>query len=184
MKSMRTAAAVATLVLTVAAVGTACAVGGTGPAADAPSSAAPGATSGPTADPSASAPSSTESAASPAELDVEAALRAYQTALASGDVAAACGLNTPETSVQLVAAVQAAGGQVGTCEEALTAVLAQPGARETAAEAASTTEVRDVVVEGLSATITWSSQRQGQTRTDEAVLQSVGGQWRLAGTPA
>ncbi|MDN5749810.1 MAG: hypothetical protein L0H64_15030 [Pseudonocardia sp.] len=179
MKSMRSAAAVATLVLAVVGVGTACSVDGTEPAADAPASAAPGATTD-----AATSPTEAEGAVGAEELAVEAALRAYQAALATGDVATACGLNAPETSVQLVAAVLAAGGQVGTCEEALGAVLAQPGARETATEAASTTTVQDVVVEGLDATITWTSQRQGQTRTDEAALQSIAGQWRLVGTPA
>lgn len=182
MKSMRTAAAVATVVLVVAGVGAACSVGGTEPAAPPPTADAPAARDASAS--SSAAPTTSAGATGAEEVKVEAALRAYQTALSTGDFVSACRLNAPEASAQLVAAVRAAGAQVGTCEEALTAVFGQPGARETAAEAAASTTVQDVVVDGLNATITWTSQRQGQTRSDEATLQSIGGQWRLAGTPA
>ncbi|MBC8092886.1 MAG: hypothetical protein H7Y15_13295, partial [Pseudonocardia sp.] len=123
-----------------------------------------------------------EGAVGPEEAAVEAALRDYQGALAVGDFVRACGLNSPESSVQLVQAVQAGGGQVGTCEEALTAVLTQPGAADAAAEAAASTTVDDVVVEGLNATISWTSMRQGRPRSDSVRLQSIDGVWRLAGT--
>lgn len=176
MKTIRTAAAAAAL----AAVLAACSAGGTDTPA-APSSAAP------TSDantPGGGAPSATAApgAVGPEEAAVEAALRAYQQAIATQDWPIACALNAPETSAQLVAAVQAGGGQVGTCEEALAAVFGQPGAAEAAVEAAGSTSVEDVTVSGLNATIRWTSTRQGRTRADGATMQLIDGQWRLAGT--
>lgn len=171
MKTIRTAAAAAVLVAALAA----CTAGGTGAPAS-PTSAAPTAATG--------APTTTPGpgAVGPEEAAVEAALRAYQQAVATQDWPIACSLTAPETSVQLVAGVQAGGGQVATCEEALAAVFGQPGAAETAVEAAGSTVVQDVTVSGLNATIRWTSERQGRSRADGATLQLIDGQWRLAGT--
>lgn len=173
MKTIRTAAVAAVLAAALAA----CTAGGTGAPAS-PASAAP------TAGTATGAPTTTPGpgAVGPEEAAVEAALRAYQQAVATQDWPIACSLTAPETSVQLVAAVQAGGGQVATCEEALAAVFGQPGAAETAVEAAGSTVVQDVTVAGLNATIHWTSDRQGQGRTDGATLQLIDGQWRLAGT--
>ncbi|QJY48626.1 hypothetical protein [Pseudonocardia broussonetiae] len=171
MKTIRTAAAAAVLVAALAA----CTAGGTGAPAS-PTSAAPTAATG--------APTTTPApgAVGPEEAAVAAALGAYQTALATQDWPTACSLTAPETSVQLVAAVQGGGGQVVTCEEALAAVFGQPGAADTAIEAVTSTRVQDVTITGLNATIRWTSERQGQERTDGAALQFIDGQWRLAGT--
>lgn len=175
MKSIRTAAAAALLVLAVAGVGTACSVGGGETTGVATTTATP-------SDPTAAATTTPgEGPVGPEETAVAAALAAYQGALAAGDVAAACRLHTPETGVALIAAVAGAGTPVTTCEQALTAILGQPGAREAATEAAATTTVREVAVDGLNATVSWTSQRQGQERTDEATLQSIDGLWRVAG---
>jgi hypothetical protein len=177
MKTIRSAVAAALLVGALAA----CSTAGSGAPA-APASAGP--TAGAATAGGAAVPSTTAApgAVGPEEAAVEAALRAYQQAIATGDWPIACSLNAPETSVALVAAVQASGGQVGTCEEALAAVFGQPGAAETAVEAAGSTVVEDVVVEGLNATISWTSMRQGQPRTDAVTMQLIDGQWRLAGT--
>ncbi len=176
MKSIRTAAAAATVVLIVAGVGAACSVGGGETSGVATSTAAPtGSTTAPTA-------TAGEGPVGPEEAAVAAALASYQRALAAGDLAGACRLQTPETGTALIMAVQATGNQVTTCEDALGAVLAQPGARETAMEAATTTTVQEVTVDGLNATITWTSQRQGQSRTDDVTLQSIDGLWRVAGS--
>lgn len=172
----RTVVAAAVLACALAA----CSAGGTGaPASPSAGPTAGAATAGGAAAPTTTAP---QGAVGTEEAAVEAALRAYQQAIATGDWPIACSLNAPETSVALVAAVQAAGGQVGTCEEALAAVFGQPGAAETAVEAAGTTVVEDVTVEGLNATISWTSMRQGQPRDDAATMQLIDGQWRLAGT--
>jgi hypothetical protein len=177
MKTIRSVVAAAVL----AGVLAACSAGGAGAPA-APSSAGPtagAATAGGATAPSTTAP---QGAVGTEEAAVEAALRAYQQAIATGDWPIACSLNAPEASVALVVAVQAGGGQVGTCEEALAAVFGQPGAAETAVEAAGSTVVEDVTVEGLNATVSWTSVRQGQTRSDAATMQLIDGQWRLAGT--
>jgi len=177
MKSIRTAAAAVLL----AGVLAACSAGGTDPAAT-PSS--PGPTAGAATAGGAVTPSTTpaQGAAGPEEAAVAAALRSYQESIANADWPLACTLNTTEASAQLVAAVKAGGGQVGTCEEALGAVFGQPGALETAMEALNSTVVDEVTVEGLNATIFWTSQRQGQPRSDGATMQLVDGAWRLAGT--
>ncbi|MDN5930664.1 MAG: hypothetical protein L0I24_06325 [Pseudonocardia sp.] len=170
----RTVVAAAVLACALAA----CSAGG------APASPSAGPTAGAATAGGAAAPTTTmpQGAVGTEEAAVEAALRAYQQAIATGDWPIACTLNAPETSAALVAAVQAGGGQVGTCEEALAAVFGQPGAAETAVEAAGTTVVEDVTVEGLNATISWTSMRQGQPRSDAATMQLIDGQWRLAGT--
>ena len=67
------------------------------------------------------------------------------------------------------------------CAEALRVVVTQPGAADAAIEAASSITVTDVTIEGLSATVRWSSTRQGVARTDGLTLQQIDGQWRLAG---
>lgn len=139
---------------------------------------------------STTAPSSTaaaapagEGAVGPDEQAVAAVLRTYQQAIAGGDYLLACQLMTPESAGQFTGAVQAAAAPapVPDCVEAFRTVLAQPGAVDAAAEAASTVTVTDVEIEGLSATVRWSSKRQGVARTDGLTLQQIDGQWRVAG---
>ena len=115
------------------------------------------------------------------EEAVAGALRAYHGAVAAGDFVLACTQMTVESATALVGAVQGAGAPAPSCPEALAAVIAQPGAAQAAIEAANSIVVDDVTVEGLSATIRWTSTRQGVPRTDALSMQSVDGQWRLAG---
>ncbi|MCX6467338.1 MAG: hypothetical protein NTW05_27700 [Pseudonocardiales bacterium] len=122
-----------------------------------------------------------EGAVGEQEQAVAAALVAYQTAVAGGDYVLACSQMTTDAAVRLVGAVQAAGNPVPGCVEAMAAVLGQPGAAEAAIEAANSITVTDVTIEGLTATIRWSSTRQGVPRTDDLVLQQIDLQWRLAG---
>ncbi|GAA2538264.1 hypothetical protein [Pseudonocardia hydrocarbonoxydans] len=174
MKTIRSAVAAAAL----AALLAGCSAGGP----DAPAQPSPAAPTSGAAAPGTPSATAAPGAVGPEEAAVEAALRAYQQAIATQDWPIACALNAPETSAQLVAAVQAGGAQVGTCEEALAAVFGQPGAAEAAVEAAGSTSVEDVTVSGLNATIRWTSTRQGRARSDGATLQLIDGQWRLAGT--
>lgn len=189
MTTIRSALTAALLVGSVLVGAAALAGCSTGPAAGAPAtpSSAPG-TAGAATATGAVPPTSTttaigsgKGAVGSEEALVEAALRDYQNALATGDFVRACLLNSPESSVALITAVQAGGGQVGTCEEALAAVFTQPGAAAAAAEAAASTTVDDIVIDGLNATVSWTSMRQGQARTDGARLQVIDGAWRLAG---
>lgn len=170
MKSIRTAA----LVLVVVGLAAACSAGGGDTTGVATTTAAPTSTPTPSTTPGPGPVGADETA-------VAAALAAYQRALGAGDVVGACGLHTTETTVALIGSVQAAGTPVTSCEQALTAVLGQPGAQDAAAEAATTTTVQNVTVDDLNATITWTSQRQGQSRTDEAAMQLIDGLWRVAG---
>jgi hypothetical protein len=126
-------------------------------------------------------PAPVEAALGPEEQRVAGALRTYLTAVAAGDFAGACGQLTVESAQALVTAVQRAGGAVPGCPEALGAVLVQPGAAQTAIDAASTTTVQEVTIDGFTATVRWSSTQRGAPRTDAVALQSVAGQWRLAG---
>lgn len=129
------------------------------------------------ADSGAEAPA--EGVAGPEEEVVVAALRGYQQALATGDFGTACALSTADAQARVLAEVQAGGGQAADCAQAMAAVFAQPGAPELAAESAASTVVRDVVIEGLNATVSWTWTGAGQARTDSAALQYVEGQWRL-----
>ncbi|WP_300015475.1 hypothetical protein [Pseudonocardia sp.] len=182
MKRIRTALAVVALVGAL----TGCTAGvdgaaspSTGPATTATATAT--ATGSGSGTPSVTPSSSGAGAVGPEEQRIATVLRAYQGAVASGDYATACRLSTSEASAQLVAAVVAGGGQATGCEQAMTAVFSQDGAAGAAAEAASTTTVEDVTIDRFNATITWTSTRQGEPRTDSAALQSVNGQWLLAG---
>jgi hypothetical protein len=159
---------------TPAAAGTA--TPGIGSAVSAPATAP---TTGPGAPSTEPAP--VEAALGPEEQRVAGALRTYLDAVAAGDFAGACAQLTVESAQALVTAVQQAGGAAPGCPEALGAVLVQPGAAQTAIDAASTTAVQEVVIDGFTATVRWSSTQRGAPRTDAVALQSVAGQWLLAG---
>lgn len=122
-----------------------------------------------------------EGAVGPTEQAVADALRAYQATVAANDFPGACGQMTVEAAKALMDAVQATGAVAPGCPEALGLVIAQPGAQEAAIEAANSIVVDDVVVAGFTATITWTTRRQGVERTDSARVQSVDGRWLLAG---
>jgi hypothetical protein len=122
-----------------------------------------------------------DGAVGPAEQAVADVLQSYQDAVAAGDFALACTQMTVESATALVGAVQGAGALAPTCPEALAAVVGQPGATQAAIEAANSIVIDDVSVAGLSATIRWTSTRQGVPRSDALSMQSVDGQWRLAG---
>jgi hypothetical protein len=124
-----------------------------------------------------------DGAVGPAEQAVADALQGYQDAVASGNFALACAQMTVESATALVGAVQGAGALAPTCPEALALVVGQPGAVQAAIEAANSIVVDDVTISanGLSATIRWTSTRQRVPRSDALSMQSVDGQWRLAG---
>ena len=174
MKTIRTALAVAAL----AGVLAGCTVGGTGTSGPATSGAATATGAG---TPAAGPTGTGDGVVGPDDGGDEPAQRHNQDALPTPAYPTACMLYTPEANAQLIAAVQADGAQVLTCEDALVTVFSQAGVPATAAEAAATMVVDDVLVEGLSATITWTSSRQGEPRTDTVALQLVGGRWLLAG---
>jgi hypothetical protein len=144
------------------------------------SGAAPTTTPAPTTAPTTSAAPAGDGAVGPAEQTVAAALTTYQRAVAGGDFVLACSQMTAEAAGQLVAAVQRI-APAPSCVEAMTAVLGQTGAAEAAVEAANTITVTDVEIDDLSATVRWTSTRQGVLREDALGLQQVDQQWRLAG---
>jgi hypothetical protein len=146
---------------------------GIGSAVSAPATTPPG-TPAPTT-------AAAETLLGPEEQRVAEALRTYLNAVATGDFAGACGQLTVESAGALATAVQTAGGAAPGCPEALSAVLLQSGAAQTAIDAASTTAVEEVTVDGLTATVRWRSVQRGVPRTDAVTMQSVDGQWRLAG---
>ncbi len=116
------------------------------------------------------------------EAAVETAFTDYNRALAEQDAAAACALSAPETVQMLVAAVsQQLGQQIGTCEEAFGLVFSAPGATELAQRTASTTEVRDVVVDGDTATVSWSAEIQEQRQDLTNEMRRVDGRWLIVG---
>jgi hypothetical protein len=112
------------------------------------------------------------------EAGVQTVFRAYHAALLARDFPAACALNAPETSAQLVRNVNARGGAAGTCEEALAVVYGGPGA-PVADEVSRTARVDDVAVEGDIAHLTWTFDASGGARTVDTGLRRIDGQWRL-----
>ncbi|TQM03886.1 hypothetical protein [Pseudonocardia kunmingensis] len=115
---------------------------------------------------------------------VEAVFRDYYEALLARDFATACEFNAPETTQQLLANLQSRGITADTCEEALTAVYAIPGAAETVDGIVQGAQVQGVVVTGDTASITWSAEVNGARNTVTSQLRRVDGQWRLVDTGA
>jgi hypothetical protein len=113
---------------------------------------------------------------------VETVFHEYYEALLARDFASACGFNAPETTQQLLANLQARGITADTCEEALTAVYAIPGAAETVDGIVKGAAVQGVSVTGDNASITWSAQVNGARNTVTSQLRRVDGQWRLVDT--
>lgn len=144
------------------------------------SGAAPATTPAPTTAPTTAPAPAGDGAVGPDEQAVAAALTTYQRAVAGGDFVLACSQMTAEGTGRLVAAVQRI-APAPTCVEAMAAVLGQAGAAEAAVEAANSITVTDVEIDGLSATVRWTSTRQGVPREDALTLQQVDLQWRLAG---
>lgn len=164
MKTIRTVLVAAAL----AAALTSCAGGGSEPAEPA---APTGAAASPAApgDPAATA---------------EAAFLAYNQALGARDFATMCAVSAPETAAKLVESVTAQGTPVTTCEQAFTALLANPTAAAGADEIVGSLRIDDVTVEGDTAKIAWTANAQGRERTRTNDMRLVEGQWRLLPTGA
>jgi hypothetical protein len=129
------------------------------------------------------APSATPAPVDPGErAAVETVFRSYYQALLVRDYATACALNAPETNARLLEDVAAEGTPVATCEEALAAVYAIPGAAPVADAVGATAQVQDVAVAGDQATVSWSFEVQGRRQPVTTTLRRIDGQWRLLAT--
>jgi len=113
---------------------------------------------------------------------VEAVFHDYYEALLARDFATACAFNAPETTQQLLANLEARGITAATCEEALTAVYAIPGAAETVDKIVAGATVQGVTVSGDTATITWSAEVNGTRNSTTSQLRRIDGEWRLVDT--
>jgi hypothetical protein len=169
MKTIRTAASGALVTATLVAALTGCGTPVSGTPAPQPAPVPPPTTAAP-ADPAADAQA------------VEAVFHDYYEALLSRDFASACAFNAPETTQQLLANLQSRGITADTCEEALTAVYAIPGAAETVDRIVTGAEVDGVEVTADNATITWSAEVNGARSTVTSQLRRVDGEWRLVDT--
>jgi hypothetical protein len=148
-----------------------------GTAAPAPAAVASTAAPTPTAAPPTAAGGS-------AQQEVEVVFHRYYEALLNRDFATACAFNAPETTEQLLANVRGRGATVGTCEEALTHIYAQPGAAEQVDAIVRSATVQSVEVNGDSALITWSAGAGGQRPTVKSALRRIDGAWKLVDTGA
>ena len=113
------------------------------------------------------------------EAAVEDVFHEYYRALLARDFAAACALNAPETTEQLLANVRSQGVTASSCEEALGKIYSLPGAAATADSIAHSASVDDVTVNGDQATITWSADINGARPTVTSGLRRVDGRWLL-----
>jgi hypothetical protein len=116
------------------------------------------------------------------EAAVETVFHSYHAALLARDFVTACALNAPETSVELVRNVNAQRGNAATCEEALTAVYAGPGA-PVADRVSTSAKVQMIDVTGNTAMLTWSFDNQGKVQPVDTGLRRIDGQWRLLAGP-
>jgi ketosteroid isomerase-like protein len=110
---------------------------------------------------------------------VEDVFHQYYEALRVRDFARACSFNAPETTDQLLANLRSRGVEAATCEEALTAVYAVPGAAQVVDQIVSTATVDGVTVTGDTATVTWSSEFGGTRNTVSSELRREGDRWLL-----
>lgn len=116
---------------------------------------------------------------------VESAFRGYYQALQAKDYPAACARQSPEITNGMIASLQQQGVTAGTCEEAISSIYAIPGAAATVDKITSSTEIQGVAVQGDSATVTWSADRNGQRKTVSTGMRRTDGRWRLqSSTPA
>jgi hypothetical protein len=113
---------------------------------------------------------------------VEAVFQDYYKALLARDFATACGFNAPETTQQLLANLQSRGITAATCEEALTAVYALPGAAETVDGIVKGAAIQGVSITDDVASITWTAEVGGTRNTVTSQLRRIDGAWRLVDT--
>jgi hypothetical protein len=126
----------------------------------------------------ASPPPSGASGASPVdEAAAGAAFRRYSALLLERDFAGTCALNAPETTATLLEDARSRGLSASTCEEAMAAFYAAPGAARVADGVARTTEVQEVAVVGDTASVTWSGEAAGQRRTVTTGMRRIAGRW-------
>jgi hypothetical protein len=121
----------------------------------------------------------TDTAAPDDETAVEQSLRRYYAAVLERDFAAACALNAPESIETLLDNARSEDLPATTCEDALAAIYAVPGAAEVADGIARTTRVEDVAVTGDTASVTWSGEVAGERVTVTSDMRRVDGAWKL-----
>lgn len=113
------------------------------------------------------------------EAEVEAAFTGYHTALLARDFPTACGYNSPDATAALIASLGTQGIRAGSCEEAFTAIFAEPGAADTFDEIARSAAVQDVEVDGDRGTITWTATLDGESRPSTIGVRRIDGGWKL-----
>ncbi len=169
MRSLRLAAAAALLCTVTACGGAEVPDAPAGP--EAPAAASP------------ASPAPPSEAAADNETAVGNVFTDYNRALADQDFATACALSAPETVEALVAGVSQQLGQQATgCEDAFDLIFAVPGAGDLTRQAAESTQVQDVTVDGDTAAVTWSAELQGRALTQTSDLRRVDGRWLLVDT--
>jgi ketosteroid isomerase-like protein len=115
---------------------------------------------------------------------IETLFQDYYGALRAHDFAAACGFNAPETTDQMLANLRSRGVEAATCEDAMTAIYAIPENARIADQVAENATIENVVVTGDEATVTWSSEIDGNRSPGTTRLRRVDGRWLLASAGA
>lgn len=148
-----------------------------------------GGTVTPTGAPPATTASSSAAPSTPAPPEaadraaVEKAFDDYNRALLARDFATVCATLSPQAAQQVVTMVAGNGGQAGTCQEAFTAVYADPSTAALLDQAARSIRIDDIAVSGETATLTYSGEANGQRAEGlTGRLQRIDGRWRVAGT--
>jgi hypothetical protein len=113
------------------------------------------------------------------EAEIGEAFKGYYTALLTRDFPAACAYNTPEATQKLLASVATQGITAGSCEQALAAVFAEPGAADNADALARSAKIDDVAVDGDEAVVRWTATVEGEPLPGTWNMRRIDGAWKL-----
>ncbi|MFC4947731.1 hypothetical protein [Pseudonocardia sp. GCM10023141] len=146
--------------------------------AGAPRSATGAPTGGPAAAPDAAGTRTGDAGA------VEAAFLGYHMALLTRDWTTACTLAAPATVAKLQENLRTQSGvTAATCEEAFTAIYADPAGATRADAILGSSHIEQVDVAGDTATVAWSSTYNDQRSVTTSMLTRIAGKWLLLDTP-
>lgn len=111
--------------------------------------------------------------------DVEKSFRGYHAALLARDFHTACSYNTPEATAKLLTSLSTQGIEAADCEGAFTAIYAEAGGSAAADEVGNSVQIRDVAVDGDTATVSWSAVLDGEQRPARSTMRRVDRDWRF-----
>lgn len=123
--------------------------------------------------------SDTAAAAATPESQIEAVFHGYYEAMLAGDFEGVCSFQSPEAVDHILANMERMGTKVSTCVEALEKSRENQANADAMDEIAATVEVKEIVVTGDTANVSWSSEVDGKRETTTTAVRRVDGEWRM-----